>query len=124
MSRPRARAARLAAALTSLTSAGVLLLAAPAQAANERLGPMEGADLESGISVGEGLLLFVAAPLGLLLLLAALTLLPGAKRSERYRPGRAWGAAPVWFSGPPDPVAAVDAAQPGAETRGGASGTW
>ena len=127
MSRRSARAACRGAALTCLLAAGTVLLALtaqPAQAANERLGPMEGADLESGLTYGEGILLFVAAPLALLLLLAAVTLLPGASRRERYRPGRAWSAAPVWFSGPPEPVAAVETAEPVATTRGGASGSW
>jgi len=50
--------------------------------------------------------------------------LPGALRSHRYRPAKGWDASPVWFAGPPEPVAAVQAAEPGDVVRGGASGSW
>ena len=55
---------------------------------------------------------------------AALVWLPGMAKADRYRPQRGWSAAPVWFAGPPDPVAAVETADAGADTRGGASGDW
>ena len=116
------RAVRTVLALS--TGRSVLLLTSCADRTNVRLGPSEGADLTSGLTGGEGLLLFVVAPLGLLLLLAALVWLPGMVRSTRYRSGKGWGAPPVWFAGPPDPVAAVETAEPGREQKGGASGSW
>ena len=101
-----------------------VLTASPALAVNDNLGPQEGADLYSGLSTLATILLFVVLPLVLLLLIALVVLLPGMLKAERYRPSRGWSAAPVWFAGPPDPVAAVETAEPGAMTRGGASGDW
>lgn len=72
----------------------------------------------------ESLGLYVVAPLVILLVVAALVLLPGLVRGSRYRPARGWGAAPLWFGGPPDPVAAVESADPAGTVRGGASGNW
>ena len=122
MSRSRARAA----CFTGVLLTGVLT-ASPALAAsapNDQLGPREGADLESGLSFGEYVLLFGVIPLAILFGTALLVLLPGMVRSDRYRPQKGWSAAPVWFAGPPDPVAAVETAQPGDAVRGGASGSW
>ena len=121
MSRLRARAAAGATAGALLT---VLLSAGPALAANDELGPREGADTSSGISYGETLLLYVVVPLVILLGTAALVWLPGLVKADRYRPQRGWSAAPLWFAGPPDPVAAVETAEPGGAVRGGASGSW
>jgi hypothetical protein len=102
---------------------GAVLTAGPALADNP-LAPQEGADQGSGMSTGAALLLFVVLPIAILLLLSAVVWLPGAVRSGRYRPQRGWTAAPVWFAGPADPVAAVEAAHVGATARGGASGDW
>ncbi len=77
-----------------------------------------------GLSLLEGLALYVLAPGAILLLVAALVWLPGVLRGTSYRPGRAWSAPPLWFGGPPDPTAAVEAATPGSMARGGASGSW
>lgn len=110
--------------LTALTA----LTAGPALAAdNSRLGPQEGADTTGGLDLGQSLLVFVAAPLTILLVISAVVWLPGMVRSERYRPGKGWSAPPMWFAGPPEPLAAVEAAQsaPAAlGVRGGASGNW
>lgn len=103
---------------------GVVLAAGPALAADNPLAPQEGADQGSGLSTGASLLLFVVLPIAILLLLSAVVWLPGAVRSGRYRPQRGWTAAPVWFAGPADPVAAVEAAHVGTTARGGASGDW
>ena len=119
MSRRRARAACLSSALLT-----VVLTASPALAVNDELGPREGADLDSGLSTGATVLLFVVLPIVLMLLTAALVWLPGMVKADRYRPQRGWSAAPVWFAGPPDPVAAVETAESGGVTRGGASGSW
>jgi hypothetical protein len=103
---------------------GVVLTAGPALATDNPLAPQEGADTSSGVSTGAALLLFVVLPIAILLLLSAVVWLPGAVRSGRYRPQRGWTAAPVWFAGPADPVAAVEAAHVGTTARGGASGDW
>ena len=88
------------------------------------LGYPDGVAPVEGISLVEGLGLYVLAPLTILLLIFALVWLPGVVRSSRYRPGRGWSAAPLWFGGPPDPVAAVEQAEVGDVVRGGASGEW
>ncbi len=103
---------------------GVVLSAAPALADHNPLAPQEGADEHAAMSIGQALLLFGVVPLVALLALSALVLLPGAVRNNRYRPQRGWNAAPVWFAGPADPVAAVETATVGGSTRGGASGDW
>jgi hypothetical protein len=115
-------AVRTCAALTAAV-ATVLLSAGPALAA-DRLGPTEGEDRGQGLSIGATLLLYVAVPAAILLGTAALVWLPNVIRANRYRPSRGWTAAPVWFAGPPDPVAAVQDADAGAVVRGGASGSW
>ncbi len=114
----RARAACLGGALLS-----VVLLAGPARAADD-LGPRAGATPGAGLSIGATAVLFVLVPLAILLGVAALVWLPGMVKADRYRPQRGWSAAPVWFAGPPDPVAAVETAQAGPSGRGGASGSW
>ena len=119
MSRRRA----LAAYLGGLLLTG-LLTAAPAYAVNDELGPAEGADLSSGISTTQAVLLFGVVPLAILLVTAALVWLPGMVKADRYRPQRGWSSTPVWFAGPPDPVKAVETADPGDVVRGGASGSW
>lgn len=114
----RARAACLGSALLT-----VVLLASPALAADQ-LGPSEGADPGRGLSAGTTIVLFVLVPLAILLGIAALVWLPGMVKADRYRPQRGWTATPVWFAGPPDPVAAVESAEAGQSGRGGASGSW
>ncbi len=117
----RDRAVRTALALGAALS---ILLLASCGGGNAQLGPQEGADVSSGQSAGFSLMVLVGGPLLLLLLVSSLVWLPGMVRSTRYRSGRGWGAPPVWFSGPPDPVAAVETAEPGHEQKGGASGSW
>jgi hypothetical protein len=101
----------------------VLLTAAPALA-KDPLGPSEGADPGQGLGTGGALLLYIGAPLAAVLLISAAVWLPGAVRANRYRPSKGWNASPVWFAGPPEPVAAVQAADCGDVVRGGASGSW
>lgn len=103
---------------------GVVLLAGPALADHNPLAPQEGADEHTSMSIGQAVLLFGVLPLVLLLVLSLVVWLPGAVRSGRYRPQRGWNAAPVWFAGPADPVAAVETASVGGDKRGGASGDW
>ena len=77
-----------------------------------------------GLTTLEALGLYVLAPMVILLLIAALVLLPGIAKGSRYRPAKGWGAAPLCFGGPPDPAAAVESADTGDIVRGGASGNW
>lgn len=124
MSRRRPRAACLGGALLTLLVTAVCTAPA-ALAANDELGPREGADVGSGLSIGATLLLFGLVPLLILLAIAALVWLPGMIHSDRYRPQKGWHAPPVWFAGPPDPVAAVETADTRSNAaRGGASGSW
>jgi hypothetical protein len=88
------------------------------------LGYEDGVAPVDGLSFLEGLGLYVLAPLTILVVIFALVWLPGVVRSSRYRPGRGWTAAPLWFGGPPDPVSAVESAETGDVVRGGASGDW
>jgi hypothetical protein len=109
------------AGLTGLVT--VVMTAGPALAENP-LGPSEGADPGKSLGTGAALLLYVAAPLALFALIALVVWLPGALRANRYRPNKGWNASPVWFAGPPEPVAAVQSADRGDVVRGGASGNW
>ena len=115
--------------LTVSPTRGLLLLAATAALAGcglreEPIQFEQGASNAAEVSTGTALLLYGLVPLLLLLLIAALVWLPGMVRAARYRPGRGWSAAPVWFAGPPDPAAAVESAEVGDGGRGGASGNW
>lgn len=110
----------LAATALALTACG-----SDDENASNHLGFEDGAGPPAeGLTTLEAVGLYVLAPLALLLLVAAVVWLPGAVRGSRYRPGRRWGAAPLWFGGPADPAAAVEAAEPGDLVRGGASGSW
>lgn len=121
MSRRPARTACLSSALLTVVLTAAPALAAPA---NSEVGPREGADLSSGMSIGATILVFVLIPGAILFGIAALVWLPGMIKADRYRPQRGWSAAPVWFAGPSDPVAAVETAEAGSDGRGGASGSW
>lgn len=101
-----------------------LLTAVPAVAADYPLGPAEGEDREPGLGTVVTLALYLGLPLLVAALVFLVTWLPGAVSANRYRPGKAWPAEPVWFAGPPDPVAAVQSAEVGDVVRGGARGTW
>ncbi len=107
-----------AALLTALVTAG------PALAADYPIGPSEGEDRAPGLGTLTTLALYVGLPLLAAALIFAITWIPGALSANRYRPGKGWGAEPVWFAGPPDPVAAVQTAEVGDVVRGGAHGSW
>lgn len=128
MSSHRLRSCLMAlAAVPLLASCGLGGEDAEAAGGDDRtnaLGYQDGVAPTDGLSFVEGLGLYVLAPLAILLLIFALVWLPGVVRSSRYRPGRGWTAAPLWFGGPPDPVAAVESAETGDVVRGGASGDW
>ena len=121
----RAVVPRLARALgTGVALLTPLLLAGPAWAGGNPLGPSEGDDPGRGLGAGATLLLFVVLPVVIIVGIAALVWLPGVLSATRYRPSRGWAASPVWFAGPPEPAAAVQDAQVGDLVRGGASGSW
>lgn len=109
------------AAVTGLVT--TLLTAAPAWAGSP-VGPSEGADPGASLGIAKALLLYVGTPVLACLLIAAVVLLPGAVRSNRYRPAEGWGADPIWFAGPVDADTAVAQAERGDVTRGGAHGSW
>ena len=50
----------------------------------------------------EWYLIFAGIPLAIIVILALLTLKPGANRRPRYKPGQPWNHAPVWYE--PHPV--------------------
>ncbi|MCZ2857528.1 aa3-type cytochrome oxidase subunit CtaJ [Blastococcus sp. VKM Ac-2987] len=55
------------------------------------------------MTVAETLLVYAGIPLAIVLVLALLTLRPGADRRPRYKPGQPWNYAPVWYE--PHPAA-------------------
>ncbi|MCW2670266.1 MAG: hypothetical protein JWO27_2163 [Frankiales bacterium] len=113
------RAVTLVAALGT-----VLMTAGPAFADSNPIGPQEGDEPGKGLSPGATILLFVVLPVLTALVVGLAVWLPAALRTNRYRPAKGWTAPPVWFAGPPEPVAAVQTAEPGDVVRGGASGNW
>ena len=120
MSTPRLRACLMAAA----TAAALTACGGDDPARTNHLGYEDGVAPVEGISLLEGLALYVLIPAAILAVITVLVLLPGMVRTSRYRPGRGWTAAPLWFGGPPDPAAAVESADTGDMVRGGASGDW
>ena len=99
------------------------------------------------VTVVETLLVYVGAPLAVIVVLALLTLVPGRQKRARYRPGQPWEHAPVWYEPHPEGgshdaghgdghaalgaggATALGAGSPAAAPavggpRGGARGTW
>ncbi|WP_203963090.1 hypothetical protein [Actinocatenispora thailandica] len=67
------------------------------------------------MTVWEVVLVFVGIPVGVFLLLAAAVYGAGSRRSRRYRPGRPFEFAPVWFLASPERIlTADDAPEPAA----------
>ena len=54
------------------------------------------------MTVVETLLVFVGAPLAVVVLLALLVYLPGGRKRTRYRPGQPWDHEPVWYEPHPE----------------------
>jgi hypothetical protein len=73
----------------------------------------------------ESLLLFVGIPLAVIGLVFALVYIAGARSAKRYRPGRAYSYAPVWFLARPesDGPAAAPKAEITAAPTGDAAGS-
>jgi hypothetical protein len=61
-----------------------------------------GAGRLRGVTVAETLLVYVVAPLAVIVVLALLTLVPGRRKKLRYKPGQPWDHEPVWYE--PHPV--------------------
>ena len=78
---------------------------------------------QAGYSTGTALLIFVAAPLALFVVIAALALVGSGGRRERYRPDRGWDREAVWVGGPKDATGGTEGVTPASGT-GGASGSW
>lgn len=114
---------RLRACLLAGATAAVLTACGGGER-TEQLGYRDGVAPSEDLSLLEGLAIYFVIPAVILFAVAALVWLPGMVRTSRYRPGRGWTAAPLWFGGPPDPAAAVENAQTGDLVRGGASGDW
>ncbi len=85
------------------------------------------------MNVAETLLVFVGAPLAVVVLLALLIFLPGGRKRSRYKSGQPWEHAPVWYEPHPDGLAgghggshaALEAGHAQkAGPLGGARGTW
>ncbi|HEX5494782.1 MAG TPA: hypothetical protein VFX70_09445 [Mycobacteriales bacterium] len=101
------------------------------------------------MSVLQIVLIYGVIPAGFIALIALLIFVPSAARTPRYRPGRPWPYAPVWYlphpaaersAGPGDRGALVPGVRPGelaaragapasvldevATAKGGAHGSW
>ncbi|MEH1130568.1 hypothetical protein V6V89_39775 [Micromonospora sp. CPCC 206061] len=56
------------------------------------------------------MLVFVVIPAAIVLVIAGLALLGGGRGGKRYRPGRSFDFAPVWFLSAPEQLAGTPAA--------------
>jgi hypothetical protein len=95
----------------------VLATAGPALA---KIKPDDGEVNGPSLGIGNTLLIFVVIPVGIFLVIAALSLLPSALSRPRYRPGKPWEHDAAWIGDPMEPPPAD--AEPTA--RGGASAEW
>lgn len=114
---PRRRAHAAAAVLTTL------LLTACANDSESYPHGEQAASSTDG-SLLRTLAVYLAVPLLIAGVIAALAWLPGMARGTRYRPQYGWSAQPVWFAGPSEPEAALAQAQTGDVVRGGSGGSW
>ncbi|MBI1759389.1 MAG: hypothetical protein HYR62_09220 [Actinobacteria bacterium] len=81
------------------------------------------------MTILQTVVVYVGIPAAALAALAAVILLPGRRRSARYRPGRSWDFAPVWYRPVTDPVTSRGEPAPGgpapvSAVGGGAHGSW
>jgi hypothetical protein len=63
--------------------------------------------LGAGLTITETVLVFVCIPLAVIATIYALVYGSSAARSKRYRPGRQFSTAPVWFLAEADPHAPI-----------------
>lgn len=96
------------------------------------------------MTILETVLVFVGIPVAVYLILAGLVYRPGTGNAKRYRPGREYDFAPIWFLARPEEVTvagaadyvaalpekseskAIEAGSTHSRTgiKGGASGSW
>jgi hypothetical protein len=116
----RARRIARAAALAWAALACPVLAALPAQAR------VDDGETSSTTHLGAWnvVLLFVAIPLGTLLLITLLTYAPSMRKRPRYRPSRVWDYDAVWFNGPDAPEKAIVSTPAIQMKGGGASASW
>lgn len=121
MTRPTARRLhRLAAA----AFAGMLLpvlLAAPALASIRNL---DDGEVPQHLGIWTVIGEFIAVPIIATGLISAMVVLPQMLRAPRYRPGRPWGYAPIWFGGPDEADRALERASARSTAKGGAYAEW
>jgi hypothetical protein len=67
------------------------------------------------VNVVETLLVFVGAPLAVVVVLALLIFVPGGRKRPRYKSGQPWTHAPVWYE--PHPEHGPAAGHGGGETQ-------
>jgi hypothetical protein len=75
------------------------------------------------VNVAETILVFVAAPLAFVLLVALLIYVPGGRKRARYKPGQPWEHPPVWFEPHPEHGPAAGHGTPGHEGQTKAIGS-
>jgi len=61
------------------------------------------------VSVTETVLVFAGIPLAIVLVISGLAALGGGHAAKRYRPGRPFEFAPVWFLAAPEQLAGAEA---------------
>lgn len=62
------------------------------------------------MSVTETVLVFAGIPLAIVLVISGLAALGGGRGAKRYRPGRPFDFAPVWFLAAPEQLAGAQSA--------------
>jgi hypothetical protein len=71
------------------------------------------------LDIAQTVLIFVGVPLAVIAIVAALVYAGGGKnRAKRYRPGRSYDFAPVWFTSSAKPVGPEAAGRGGHELVG------
>jgi hypothetical protein len=107
--------------VVAAAAAPLLLGAGPAFA---KLKPDEGEIPGPSLGTGQTILLFVVIPVGVFLVITALSLLPSTLARPRYRPGRPWGHPPRWIGGPEPLTTAPPPPTEPPTAHGGASAEW
>jgi hypothetical protein len=73
------------------------------------------------VSVTETVLVFAGIPLAIVLVISGLAALGGGRGAKRYRPGRPFDFAPVWFLSAPEQLAGAQPSGSHAELPAGAA---
>jgi hypothetical protein len=115
----RTRIAQRIAVLAVGTALPVLVGAGTALAG---LKPDDGQVRGPSLGIGGTLLIFVVIPIGVFLVISALSILPSALSRPRYRPGKPWDHDAAWIGDPMESAPAATSTEPSA--KGGASAEW